>query len=61
MFLSSRSSMTANHLCAIPSVCVHIATPDVPSVTFITSDCGIIEVICLSSDVSCVVPDVSVL
>ena len=46
VFLSSRSSVTTNHMYAISSVCVHPAKPEVPSVTFTTSDCAIIEVIC---------------
>ena len=51
VFQSSRSSMTANHLCVIPSICVHVATPEVPSVSSFPSDCAIIEVICAVCEV----------
>ena len=46
VFLSSRSPVTTNHLCAMSSVCISPTIPEVPYVTFITSDCAIIEVIC---------------
>ena len=60
VLLSLGSCVTANHLCAISSICVHPARPVVLSLSSISSDCAIFEVIWVSSDVP-VVPDVPVL
>ena len=42
---------STRHLCAISCICVHSATPEVPSVQSISSACAINEVICAVCEV----------
>ena len=53
VFLSTGSSVTTNHQCAIPSVWIYAAATDVPSVPSISSACAITKASGLSVKFLC--------